>query len=90
MYRKLLSALVGGASLIATTAFAPMSAPLAPAGGCPAGGDWNLAPVSAAIPAIDNGNYSDNNGDGLGCFRVNKGQSDKYHVSAWTWKDNTN
>ena len=38
----------------------------------------------------DNGNFADQNGDGFGCFNVNRGQSAKHGSESWTWKDNTN
>lgn len=59
-------------------------------GGCPSGGDWNLASTGVAIDALDNGNFADQNGDGKACFKVNKGQTDKNGVASFTWKDNTN
>lgn len=60
-------------------------------GGCPDGGDWQLLPVSAVIDQVDNGNFKDQNGDGLGCFKINKGQTEKYGgFPSFTWKDNTN
>lgn len=59
--------------------------------GCPEGGDWTLASTGIVIDALDNGNSADQNGDGLACFRVNKGQTDKHAgVASFTWKDNTN
>ncbi|MGH3028158.1 MAG: hypothetical protein ACRDMW_06360 [Gaiellaceae bacterium] len=61
-----------------------------PVGGCPPGDGWNLELVSEAIPDLDNGNFADQNGDGWGCFKVNKGQSAKHGTESWTWKDNTN
>jgi hypothetical protein len=59
-------------------------------GGCPSGGDWFLAPTGFAIDSLDNGSVQDQNGDGLACFKVNKGQSDKHQALSFTWKDNTN
>lgn len=59
-------------------------------GGCPDGDGWFLAPSSAVIPEVDNGNQKDQNGDGLVCARVNKGQSEKNAFPSWTVKDNTN
>jgi hypothetical protein len=61
-----------------------------PVGGCPTGDGWNLELVSEAIPELDNGNFADQNGDGWGCFKVNRGQSAKHGEESWTWKDNTN
>lgn len=69
---------------------APTPAPGGPVGGCPQGDQWTLAPVAAVIDEIDNGNFADQNGDGFGCFRENKGQTKKHGASSWTWKDNTN
>lgn len=68
------------------------TASAAPGGGCPDGGDW-VGPVTTAIfiDQLDNGNVADQNGDGLACFRVNKGQTDKHDgIPSFTWKDNTN
>jgi len=76
--------IAGGLLVGGGTAFA------ADGGGCPSGGDWFLAPTSFAIDALDNGNVQDQNGDGLACFKVNKGQSDKHQALSFTWKDNTN
>jgi heme A synthase len=59
-------------------------------GGCPSGGDWFLAPTGFAIDALDNGSVQDQNGDGLACFKVNKGQSDQHQALSFTWKDNVN
>lgn len=59
-------------------------------GGCPEGGDWFLAPTSFAIDALDNGSVKDQNDDGLACFKVNKGQTEKHNALSFTWKDNTN
>ena len=90
MVRKLSVLVTGTATLVATVVLA------GPAGaggtGCPQGGGWTLAPVSWALPEIDNGNYGDQNGDGLGCYKVNNGQTRKLEEGgeAWTWKDNTN
>ena len=61
-----------------------------PVGGCPTGDSWNLELVSQAIPELDNGNFADQNGDGWGCYKVNRGQSGKHGTESWTWKDNTN
>ena len=48
------------------------------------------ADCALVIPELDNGNYGDQNGDGWGCARTNKGQSDKHGIGSWTWKDNKN
>ena len=61
-----------------------------PVGGCPTGDSWNLELVSQAIPELDNGNFADQNGDGWGCYKVNRGQSGKRGTESSTWKDNTN
>ncbi len=95
MNRTLITGLLAGAALAATVVLVTPAA-AAPRGGgilvrsCPKGGDWHLLPVAAAIPAVDNGDYSDQNGDGWGCFRINKGQTDKHGgFESFTWKDNT-
>lgn len=89
--RKISAALLGlVATVAAVVAFAaPVGA--APGPGCPTGDGaaWFLAPVSAALPAVDTGNWDDQNGDGLACARVNKGQSAKNAFESWTWKDNS-
>jgi hypothetical protein len=59
-----------------------------PTGGCPSGGHWELLGTDWVIPAIDNGNYSDQNGDGLLCATFPQGNLK--HDGGWTWKDNTN
>lgn len=60
-------------------------------GGCPSGGDWFLASTGFAIDALDNGSVKDQNGDGLACFKVNAGQTEKHGgVPSFTWKDNVN
>ena len=59
-------------------------------GGCPDGDGWQLASTGIVIDALDNGNFADQNGDGLACFRVNKGQTAKNGPASFTWKDNTN
>ena len=93
MRRKISAAAVGAAALAAAVALA---APVAAApgggggGGCPSGGDWTLGPITDAIPELDNGNFNDNNGDGMACHKVNQGQSGKHDSESWTWKDNTN
>jgi hypothetical protein len=61
------------------------------AGACPTGDGWTLAPTEIFIDQLDNGNVADQNGDGLACFRVNQGQTDKHGgIPSYTWKDNTN
>ena len=83
--------LVGSALVVAAPSLA---AP--PQGGCPA--KW-IGPVPSwlVLPAIDKGNFKDQNGDGLLCFRVprgfcnNRGMGANAPVcGAWVWKDNTN
>jgi hypothetical protein len=60
-------------------------------GGCPTGGDWTLPGTGIAIDSLDNGNFADQNGDGLAYFKVNDGQTKKHNgVASFTWKDNTN
>ena len=89
MRGKITALAVGAAALAAAVALAsPVAA--APGAGCPSGGDWTLGPVTDALPDVDNGNFKDNNGDGLACHKVNKGQSGKHNFESWTWKDNTN
>ncbi len=64
---------------------------MAQGGGCPTGDGWILAPTFIFIDELDNGNNADQNGDGLACYRVNKGQTAKHDgVPSFTWKDNTN
>ena len=58
--------------------------------GCPSDGGWFLASTAVYIGALDNGNVQDQNGDGLACYRVNAGQTDKNGPPSYTWKDNTN
>jgi hypothetical protein len=91
MRKKFLAALVCAAAVVAVAASAGTAAP---GRGCPTGGDWHLGPVSDALPGLDTGNFGDQNGDGLGCHKVNNGQT-AVHVhdvgfDLWTWKDNTN
>lgn len=80
---KVAGGLAAGGLMLAGFA-APASA--ADGGGCP--DKWNLAPTFMVIESIDNGNWSDQNGDGLACFRVSLGGYK--HDSGWVWKDNTN
>ena len=93
MRRKTIGVLVGAATVVIAVLLAgPVSA--APGRGCPTGSDGHLGPVSDALPGLDTGNFGDQNGDGLGCHKVNKGQT-AVHVhdvgfDLWTWKDNTN
>ena len=89
MRGKLTAAAAGAAALAAAVALAsPVAA--APGALCPSGGDWTLGSITLALPDLDNGNFKDNNGDGLACHKVNKGQSGKHDSESWTWKDNTN
>jgi hypothetical protein len=68
-----------------------LAVPVSADGGCPKGDGWNLVPLVFTLPdGIDVGNFHDQNGDGLVCFRVNKGQSEKNDFPSWTVKDNTN
>lgn len=76
---------------LTTVGLVGLSGSASAAGACPTGDGWQLAPVAVAIDAVDNGQFADNNGDGLACFRVNKGQTDKHDgFPSFTWKDNTN
>jgi hypothetical protein len=90
MRRKIIIAAVStGIALGAAVGVAQPA--MAQSSGCPAGDGWNLAPTGIFIDELDNGNIADQNGDGLACFRVNKGQTDKNGgVGSFTWKDNTN
>jgi hypothetical protein len=77
------------ATLAIAAAFAaPIAA--APGTGCPEGDAWRLELISDAIPELDNGNFGDQNGDGLGFARSKAGQSAKHGIDSWTWKENTN
>ncbi len=67
------------------------------AAGCPSGDAWFEAPSFFVLPAIDKGNFKDQNGDGLLCFRVPKGFCNNRGMGAnapvcgaWVWKDNVN
>jgi hypothetical protein len=89
--RTLAAAGAMGGLLIAGMAGLAGTANAATGGGCPSGGDWTLASTAIVIDALDNGNFADQNGDGLACFKVNKGQTAKHDgVASFTWKDNTN
>ena len=77
-------AMLGGAGFIGTSSADGHQ------GGCPSGDGWVLSSVIAVVESVDNGNYADQNGDGLSCFRFNKGQSAKNNFASFTWKDNTN
>ena len=79
--------MVGLATGVLLAAMLPGVASAAdPVGGCPTGegAGWTLVPAYFATPAVDNGNFADQNGDGYLCGKYNKGK--------WTstWKDNTN
>lgn len=83
---------LAGALALAAGALFGLAGTANAAGGCPSGGDW-FGPISTAvfIDQLDNGNAADQNGDGLACAKVNKGQTDKHDgIGSWTWKDNTN
>ena len=65
--------------------------------GCPTGDTWTEIGSFFVLPSIDKGNFKDQNGDGLLCFRVpdgfcnNRGQGAAApSCVAWVWKDNTN
>lgn len=93
--------LIAGLSVVvlaAMLAFQPAQPVEAAAqGACPAGDSWFLVPTFLVIPAIDKGNWKDQNGDGLACIRIpagfcgNRGQGAAAPVcGAWVWKENTN
>lgn len=89
---KTMAAAVATAAIAGTMAFSgtALAAP-GGGGGCPGGGEWFLAPTTFAIDALDNGSVKDQNGDGLACFKVNAGQTEKHDgIPSFTWKDNTN
>lgn len=74
-----------------TLAFSGTALAQSNGGGCPDGDGWFLAPTGIFIDQLDNGNVKDQNGDGLACFKVNQGQTEKHGgVPSFTWKDNTN
>ncbi len=68
------------------------------ANGCPKGDDWYLESLIFVIENFDQGNYKDQNGDGLVCIRIphgfgqNQGQGGGTGAEAGSWvvKDNTN
>ena len=82
--------MLGGTACAAGLIFAGSMAPASAAGGCPTGGDWNLATTFSVLESVDNGNYADQNGDGFICYKINKGQTKVNDYSSWTWKDNSN
>lgn len=89
---KTMGAMVATAAIAGTFAFTGTALAAGNGGGCPDGGDW-VGPVSTlvVIDAVDNGNFADQNGDGLACFKVNAGQTKKHDgFPSYTWKDNTN
>lgn len=91
MNKRVFGALIGAGLAAATVGAVASTASAANGTGCPSGDGWVLAPVGVFIDALDNGNVADQNGDGLACFRVNKGQTDKHDgIPSFTWKDNTN
>ena len=91
MRRRISAVLLGATTFAVAAAFAaPVASAQEPVGGCPTGDGWGLIETSEAIPELDNGNFADQNGDGWGCFKVNRGQSAKHDSESWTWKDNTN
>ena len=59
-------------------------------GGCPTGDGWFFQPLADHDPALDVGNFHDQNGDEFVCVRINRGHSKKAPPTAWTVKDNTN
>lgn len=92
MRTRVIGALVGTGLALASAGLVVSTASAASdGGGCPSGGGWVLAPVGIFIDDLDNGNVADQNADGLACYRVNKGQTDKHDgIPSYTWKDNTN
>jgi len=87
--RYIFGALVGSGVLLTTFIPSPVSAANDP-GGCPQGGGFFLLPTRFIIDELDNGNFHDQNGDGLVCVKVNKGQTEKNGNISFTVKDNTN
>ena len=87
---RVIGALVGAGLAIGSVGVLASPAQAGNDGGCPDGDGWTLISTLAFIDELDNGNVADQNGDGLACFRVNKGQSAKHGFESWTWKDNTN
>lgn len=57
--------------------------PIAITGGCPTG--WYIGTLDMVWPWVDVGNWKDQNGDGLLCFRPLEPT-----VPGWLWKDNNN
>lgn len=66
------------------------SAGAVPAGGCPKGGHWDGAFLASTDPALDVGNFHDQNDDGSVCqfSNPNKNKGNDGHP-AWVVKDNT-
>lgn len=82
--------LAAAAAAAGTLAFSGTALAQPPVGGCPSGGGWGLVTTGFVIPRLDNGNFKDQNGDGLLCARLNPGQTAKNGVPSYTIKDNTN
>lgn len=88
--RRTIGTIIAASALTGAAAIG-LTGTAAAAGGCPSGDGWTLASTGIFIDQLDNGNAADQNGDGLACFKVNKGQTDKHDgVASFTWKDNTN
>lgn len=91
-YAALVAIVAIGAS-VATTGSAGA---VPPQGECPPRSSptaigWSLQPLANVDPALDVGNFHDQNGDALVCVRINTGLTKKTRPSvAWTVKDNTN
>ena len=94
---------VGSAALVAiagigiSVATAGSAGAVPPLGGCPPGspnqvvGWFPPARLADVDPALDVGNFHDQNGDGFICLRINPGLTKKHRPPrAWTVKDNTN
>ena len=82
--------LIAGAIVVgATVASVGAASAAGHQGDCPSGGDWFLVGTGFIIEDRLDGNYADQNGDGLICVKVNKGQTAKQGLS-FTAKDNTN
>ncbi|MGH4002612.1 MAG: hypothetical protein ACRDSO_00660 [Pseudonocardiaceae bacterium] len=90
MHRKIVTVAATSALALGLAAGLAQPALAANGGGCPQGDGWTLTSTGAFIDELDNGNIADQNGDGLACFRVNKGQTNKNGGVSFTWKDNTN
>ena len=92
MKRLFASAAVVAIAAIGIPVATTGSAGAAPVGGCPSGDGWfPPLPLADVDPALDVGNFHDQNGDGLVCVRINRGLTMKVRPPrAWTVKDNAN